>query len=268
MELMKSSDNIIQDRTQQQHKQEPEMQAQEGQQEQGHHFHVLAVDDSVIDRKLLEKLLKVSSYQVTCVDSGDKALEYLGLLNNLDSDSTASSSSPSSSSSSSSSSSNSSSCSQSSQREGLKVNLIMTDFCMPGMSGYDLLKRLKGSSWKDVPVVVMSSENVPSRISMCLEGGAEEFMLKPLQLSDLEKIEAYLLKSLHLSCTNIDKDDDDNNADHNSDNNNDKVVNNDSNIDKGNNSTSMNNNFSKRKALSSEDTESRRPKIKGLAVAI
>ncbi|PPD78932.1 hypothetical protein GOBAR_DD24132 [Gossypium barbadense] len=219
MELMKSSDNIIQDRTQQQHKQEPEMQAQEGQQEQGHHFHVLAVDDSVIDRKLLEKLLKVSSYQVTCVDSGDKALEYL-------------------------------------------------DFCMPGMSGYDLLKRLKGSSWKDVPVVVMSSENVPSRISMCLEGGAEEFMLKPLQLSDLEKIEAYLLKSLHLSCTNIDKDDDDNNANHNSDNNNDKVVNNDSNIDKGNNSTSMNNNFSKRKALSSEDTESRRPKIKGLAVAI
>ncbi|MBA0810178.1 hypothetical protein Gohar_002193 [Gossypium harknessii] len=115
----------------------------------------------------------------------------------------------------------------------------------------------------------MSSENVPSRISIrCLEGGAEEFMLKPLQLSDLEKIEAYLLKSLHLSCTNIDKDDDDNNADHNSDNNNDKVVNNDSNIDKGNNSTSMNNNFSKRKALSSEDTESRRPKIKGLAVAI
>ncbi|MBA0597363.1 hypothetical protein Gorai_007170, partial [Gossypium raimondii] len=111
MELMKSSDNIIQDRTQQQHKQEPEMQAQEGQQEQGHHFHVLAVDDSVIDRKLLEKLLKVSSYQVTCVDSGDKALEYLGLLNNLDSDSTASSSSSSSS------SSNSSSCSQSSQRE-------------------------------------------------------------------------------------------------------------------------------------------------------
>ncbi|PPR91840.1 hypothetical protein GOBAR_AA28844 [Gossypium barbadense] len=269
MELMKSSDNIIQDRTQQQHKQEPEMQAQEGQQEQGHHFHVLAVDDSVIDRKLLEKLLKVSSYQVTCVDSGDKALEYLGLLNNLDSDSTASSSSPSFSSSSSSSSSNSSSCSQSSQREGLKVNLIMTDFCMPGMSGYDLLKRVKGSSWKDVPVVVMSSENVPSRISIrCLEGGAEEFMLKPLQLSDLEKIQVYLLKSLHISCTNIDKDDDDNNTDDNSDNNNDKVVNNDSNIDKGNNSTSMNNNFSKRKALSSEDTESRRPKIKGLAVAI
>ena len=28
-----------------------------------HHFHVLAVDDSLIDRKLLEKLLKTSSYK-------------------------------------------------------------------------------------------------------------------------------------------------------------------------------------------------------------
>ena len=26
-------------------------------------FHVLAVDDSIIDRKLIEKLLKTSSYQ-------------------------------------------------------------------------------------------------------------------------------------------------------------------------------------------------------------
>lgn len=75
-------------------------------------FHVLAVDDSVIDRKLIEKLLKTSSYQgiysgwiesksfwefwilrflfflciflfffsmaVTTVDSGSKALEFLG----------------------------------------------------------------------------------------------------------------------------------------------------------------------------------------------
>ncbi|KAK8298387.1 hypothetical protein V6Z11_A05G250900 [Gossypium hirsutum] len=142
--------------------------------EEEQRFHVLAVDDSVIDRKLLEKLLKASSYQVTCVESGEKALEYLGLLHH---------SSPASSSS-------------QHHHQGHKVNLIMTDFSMPGTSGYDLLKRIKGSSWKDVPVVVMSSENVPSRISMCLEGGAEEFMLKPLQLSDLHKIQAHLLKSL------------------------------------------------------------------------
>ncbi|KAF8369657.1 hypothetical protein HHK36_032320 [Tetracentron sinense] len=149
-------------------------------------FHVLAVDDSLIDRKLLEKLLTVSSCQVTCVESGDKALEYLGLLDNLDNDSTSSFS-----------------LSSSSQQEAMKVNLIMTDFCMPGMTGYDLLKRVKQkSSWKDVPVVVMSSENVPSRINMCLEGGAEEFLLKPVQLSDVKKLQPRLLKSLNYNNNN------------------------------------------------------------------
>ncbi|XP_019416272.1 PREDICTED: two-component response regulator ORR9-like isoform X2 [Lupinus angustifolius] len=148
-------------------------------QQQQQHFHVLAVDDSVIDRKLLERLLRGSSCKVTCVDSGDKALKYLGLIDDLANTIESSSSPPP----------------QPLQEEGTKVNLIMTDYCMPGMSGYDLLKRVKESSWKDVPVVVMSSENIPSRISMCLEEGAEEFLLKPLKLSDLKKLQPYFLKS-------------------------------------------------------------------------
>ncbi|GAA0147764.1 hypothetical protein LIER_36581 [Lithospermum erythrorhizon] len=43
-------------------------------------YHVLAVDDSIIDRKLIERLLKTSSYHVTVVDSGSRALEFLGLM--------------------------------------------------------------------------------------------------------------------------------------------------------------------------------------------
>ncbi|XP_055960784.1 two-component response regulator ORR9-like [Mercurialis annua] len=151
--------------------------------EQHQHFHVLAVDDSALDRKLLERLLKVSSYQVTFVECGEKVLEYLE-LDNLE-DITAPSS-PSSS---------SFNISQPTQQEEMKVNLIMTDYSMPGMSGYDLLKRIQSSSWKDVPVVVMSSENIPSRITMCLEGGAEEFLLKPLQLSDVKKLQPRFLKT-------------------------------------------------------------------------
>ncbi|CAJ1971897.1 unnamed protein product [Sphenostylis stenocarpa] len=146
------------------------------QQQQQQHIHVLVVDDSVIDRKLLERLLRDSSCKAaTFLDSGDKALKYLGLLDDeLDNASSTSS--------------------ESLQQNGMKVNMIMTDYCMPGMSGYDLLKRIKGSSWKDVPVVIMSSENEPSRISMCLEGGAEEFLLKPLQASDLKKLQPCFLK--------------------------------------------------------------------------
>ncbi|KAF3446996.1 hypothetical protein FNV43_RR12176 [Rhamnella rubrinervis] len=231
-------------------------QQQEEDQQQQQHFHILAVDDSLIDRKLLERLLRVSSYKVTCVDSGDEALKYLGLLDDLESNS----SSPSS---------QSASLHSPEQDQVSKVNLIMTDYCMPGMSGYDLLKRVKGSSWKDVPVVIMSSENVPSRISMCLEGGAEEFLLKPVQLSDLKKLQHYLLKSIdHSSCkstsinhhhqgftgNDVVSADDDHNDDSKS-----NIIENSNNI-KNNNNIIM----SKRKAVSPEPSE-RRPKVKGLA---
>ncbi|XP_074286490.1 two-component response regulator ORR5-like [Silene latifolia] len=122
-------------------------------------FHVLAVDDSIIDRKLIERLLKTSSFQVTAVDSPNKALEFLGL-------------------------------------EGKKVNMIITDYSMPGMTGYELLKKVKESErLKDIPVVIMSSENIPSRISRCLEDGAEDFFLKPVQLSDVDKLKPRLLRS-------------------------------------------------------------------------
>lgn len=130
-------------------------------------FHVLAVDDSLVDRKLIAKLLKLSSYQVTTVDSGNKALEFLG-LNNEDLNAV----SPT------------------------QVNLIVTDYCMPGMTGFDLLRKIKESAdFKDIPVVIMSSENIPSRINSCLEQGAEEFILKPVKLSDMDRLKPHLLKT-------------------------------------------------------------------------
>lgn len=49
--------------------------------------------------------------------------------------------------------------------QGLKVDLIITDYCMPGMTGYELLKKVKESSaFREIPVVIMSSENVIARI--------------------------------------------------------------------------------------------------------
>ncbi|PHU25926.1 Two-component response regulator ARR9 [Capsicum chinense] len=134
-------------------------------------FHVLAVDDSIIDRKLIERLLKTSSYQVTAVDSGSKALEYLGLLSE-----------------------------ENEGRGEVGVNLIITDYSMPEMTGYDLLRKIKGSTYlKDIPVIIMSSENVPSRINRCLEEGAEEFFLKPVQQSDVNRIKPHLMREKVLS---------------------------------------------------------------------
>ncbi|GAB4831741.1 Two-component response regulator Orr9 [Ancistrocladus abbreviatus] len=143
-------------------------------------FHVLAVDDSIIDRKLIERLLKTSSFQVTAVDSGIKALEFLGLAENEERDLK---------------------CVCPDQHhhhhhQVMEVNLIITDYSMPGMTGFDLLRKIKESeSLKDIPVVIMSSENIPSRINRCLEEGAEEFLLKPVQLSDVDKLKPRLLRN-------------------------------------------------------------------------
>lgn len=143
-------------------------------------FHVLAVDDSLIDRKLIERLLKTSSYQVTTVDSGSKALEVLGLQEEDEQREI---------------NQNQPSISPHTHQE-VEVNLIITDYCMPGMTGYDLLKKVKESSaFRNIPVVIMSSENVPSRINRCLEDGAEEFFLKPVRLSDVNRLRPHMLRA-------------------------------------------------------------------------
>ncbi|KAG2655198.1 two-component response regulator ORR3-like isoform X4 [Panicum virgatum] len=115
------------------------------------HPHVLAVDDSIVDRAVISRLLRSSKYRVTTVDSGKRALEVLS----LDRD----------------------------------VHMIITDYCMPEMSGYDLLKRVKESAeLREIPVVIMSSENSPTRIRRCLEEGAEDFLIKPVRASDVSRL--------------------------------------------------------------------------------
>ncbi|XP_051123402.1 two-component response regulator ARR5-like [Andrographis paniculata] len=130
-------------------------------------FHVLAVDDSLVDRKVIERLLRISCCKVTAVESGRRALQYLGLDGERGTVGF----------------------------DESKINLIMTDYSMPGMTGYELLKKIKGSSkLRNIPVVVMSSEKVLARIDSCLEEGAEEFLVKPVKLSDVERLRNFMSK--------------------------------------------------------------------------
>ncbi|GLJ47755.1 hypothetical protein SUGI_1008670 [Cryptomeria japonica] len=125
--------------------------------------HVLAVDDCVIDRMVIKRLLRTDSVKVTAVESAAKALEVLGV--------------------------NEAQHPGVSNNETYKYSMIITDYCMPGMTGYDLLKKLKEiKGLKDIPVVMMSSENVPHRIQRCMEEGAKDFIIKPVQLQDIQKL--------------------------------------------------------------------------------
>ncbi|VFQ77509.1 unnamed protein product [Cuscuta campestris] len=124
--------------------------------------HVLAVDDNLVDRKIVERLLKSSSCKVTTAENGLRALEYLGLGDDPN---------------------------NTPNINGSKVNMIITDYCMPEMTGYELLKKIKESSnMRHIPVVIMSSENIPTRINQCMEEGAQMFMLKPLKQADVKRL--------------------------------------------------------------------------------
>ncbi|KAF8111435.1 hypothetical protein N665_0076s0405 [Sinapis alba] len=130
-------------------------------------LHVLAVDDSLVDRKVIERLLRISACKVTTVESGTRALQYLG----LDGDK------------------------GSSSLKDLKVNLIVTDYSMPGLTGYELLKKIKESSaFREIPVVIMSSENIQPRIEQCMTEGAEDFLLKPVKLADVKRLKELIMR--------------------------------------------------------------------------
>ncbi|PIM99305.1 hypothetical protein CDL12_28204 [Handroanthus impetiginosus] len=122
--------------------------------------HVLVVDDCSTTRLLNQVMFKTYSCKVTTAENGLKALEFLGLLD----------ASPN-------------------LIQVPKVNMIITDYEMPGINGYELLKKIKeSSSLKNVPVLIASSAFDRDLIKKCLEAGAQMCLRKPLKLPDVEKL--------------------------------------------------------------------------------
>uniref|UniRef100_A0A0E0AUV9 Response regulatory domain-containing protein n=1 Tax=Oryza glumipatula TaxID=40148 RepID=A0A0E0AUV9_9ORYZ len=73
------------------------------------------------------------------------------------------------------------------------VNMIVSDYCMPNMTGYDLLMEVeKSPKLAHLPVVIASSDNIPERIRKCLDGGAKDYILKPVKIVDVPRILNYI----------------------------------------------------------------------------
>lgn len=59
-------------------------------------------------------------------------------------------------------------------------HLVLLDIRMPGLSGYDVCKRIKGDHHtKDIPVVFLSAKGQESEIKTGFESGAIDYILKP-----------------------------------------------------------------------------------------
>lgn len=78
-------------------------------------------------------------------------------------------------------------------------DLILLDIMMPKISGFEVCKRLRASAaTKEIPVLMITALDQPSDMERAVEAGAEEFLTKPINKTDLLlKVNALLKSSLN-----------------------------------------------------------------------
>jgi CheY-like chemotaxis protein len=71
---------------------------------------------------------------------------------------------------------------------GKMPDLIILDINLPEVSGLDLLEFLRRRpEWKNLPIVMLSSEAADSIVDRALELGADSYVMKPVTIEELEK---------------------------------------------------------------------------------
>lgn len=72
--------------------------------------------------------------------------------------------------------------------------LIVLDYNMPGLNGADILRELgTNERYKHIPRIVWSTSAADKFRKICLELGAADYVTKPNNVTDLEKIARYML---------------------------------------------------------------------------
>lgn len=106
--------------------------------------HILIVDDSRTIRNLISFVLKKEGFKVTTAEDGLDGLEKL-----YSSD---------------------------------KIDMIISDINMPRMDGYTFIKTVREQeAYKDVPIIVLSTEGHENDIKQALDLGADKYMIKPVK---------------------------------------------------------------------------------------
>jgi len=110
---------------------------------------ILIVDDDIDICEIMKELLEMEGYEVMIAHSGEKALD-TSYKNEPD--------------------------------------LILLDIMMPGIDGWNVLKRLKACKKTfHIPVAMVTAMVNPEEKTRAFKEGAEEFITKPLQVDDFIK---------------------------------------------------------------------------------
>lgn len=71
---------------------------------------------------------------------------------------------------------------------GRRPDLMIVDMNMPEVSGMDLIEFLRRRpEWKEMPVVMLSSETADTTVERALEMGADTYIKKPVTIEELER---------------------------------------------------------------------------------
>ncbi len=116
---------------------------------------ILAVDDEPNMRRLLEISLRQAGYQAASAANGKEALEVL---------------------------------------KAEKIDLVVSDLHMPGMSGLDLLKHIRVEN-EGLPFIIVTAQGEIKTAVNAMKLGASDYILRPF---DLETLEVAIAKALDI----------------------------------------------------------------------
>jgi len=76
--------------------------------------------------------------------------------------------------------------------EGLKVDLVVTDWNMPEMNGADLVRTLRGmAEYNEVPIIMITTRGMKDDVMTAMKLGVNGYVIKPFTPEVLKsKIEA------------------------------------------------------------------------------
>jgi DNA-binding response OmpR family regulator len=69
--------------------------------------------------------------------------------------------------------------------EGNQVDLIITDLYMPNLNGLELISQLNDNYKSLIPIMVLSAGGAEENVLKAFEIGADDFMVKPFSLIEL-----------------------------------------------------------------------------------
>ena len=68
-----------------------------------------------------------------------------------------------------------------------EIDLILLDWNMPEMSGYDVLLKIKNyDMYKHIPVMMVTTEGQQTNIVAAIKAGASNYLVKPFTVEELE----------------------------------------------------------------------------------